>query len=88
MKPTIKSYQEFMKIHTKYTRSPHFNMDRHGFYCVYQRDICVYDNNKCERSRDAVQDYINCVGEARYSEYVYYRTQDGWRLPYIFIFVK
>ena len=88
MKPTIKSYAEFVKRHTKYSRSPHYNMYVHGFHCVYERDIDVYENNKTERSRDAVQGYIDCVGEDTYSEYVYYRTVEAWGLPYIFIFAK
>jgi len=86
MKPTIKSYQEFMKTHTKYSRSPHFNMDRHGFHCVYEFEVEVYENNKTQRSRDAVQVYIDHMGDDAFSEYVYFRTQDAWRLPYIYIF--
>lgn len=86
MKPTIQSYQEFMKTHTKYSRNPNFNMDRHGFHCLYNRELEVYEGNKTERSRDAVQSYIDCVGADAYSGYVYYRTKDAWGLPYIFIF--
>ena len=88
MKPSIKSYQEFMKTHTKYSHSPHFNMDRHGFYCVQEFEAEVYRNNKTQKSRDAVQIYIDAVGDDAFPEYVYYRTVDAWGLPYIFIFAK
>jgi hypothetical protein len=88
MKPTIKSYQEFMETHTKYSRNRAFNMDRHGFHCLYDREIEVYEGDKTERSRDAVQSYIDFVGDDAYSEYVYYRTKDAWSLPYIFIFAR
>ena len=87
MKPIIKSYQEFMKTHTAYSRSPHFNMDRHGFTCIYEGDVDIVDG-KGLRSREMVQDLVDAFGEDYYSEYVYYRTVDGWRLPYIYIFVK
>ncbi len=88
MKPIIKSYQEFIKTHRKYSRSPHFNMNRHGYFCVSEGDVYIDDNGKCLRSRDTVQDYINGVGKDSFANYVYYRTVDGWGLPYIFIFVK
>jgi len=77
MKPTIKSYKEFMKTHTKYSRSPHFNMDRHGFSCVHDFELEVYKDNKTERSRDAIQSYIDVVGDEFSNEYVYFRTVDG-----------
>ncbi|GAH90909.1 unnamed protein product, partial [marine sediment metagenome] len=76
----------FKKTHTKYSRSPHYNMDCRGFHCVQDFAVEVYENNKTQRSRDAVQGYIDHVGDDAFSEYVYYRTQDAWGLPYIFIF--
>ena len=88
MKPIIKSYQEFMKTHTKYSISQHFNMDRHGFHCIQEIEPEVYKNNKTQRSRDAVQVYIDVIGDDAFTEYVYYRTTDAWRLPYIFVYAK
>lgn len=88
VKPTIISYQEFMKAHTKYSRSPCFNMDRHGFSCVQEWETDIYKGDKTQRSRDAVQEYIEAIGADTFSQYVYYRTKGGWDLPYIFIFAK
>ena len=87
MKPTIQNYQEFIKTHTKYSRSPSFNMDRHRFDCVIEFGVDIV-NNKAQRSHDAVQSYIDHVGDDVSSEYVYYRTRDAWGLPYMFIFAR
>ena len=87
MKPTILNYQEFIKTHRKYHREPSLNMVKHGYNRVIDYDLDIVDN-QVQKSRDAVQSYIDCVGEDTYSQYVYYRTRDGWGLPYIFIFAK
>lgn len=88
MKPTITSYQKFMETHTKYSHSPDFNMDRHGFGCVIEGVLEIYENKKTQRSRDYVQGYIDQVGEDYRSEYIYYRTVGGWGIPYIFVYFK
>ncbi|MCJ7805173.1 hypothetical protein MUP46_00830 [Patescibacteria group bacterium] len=87
LKPIIESYQHFMRNHTKYSRSPSFNMDRHGFHYIHEFDLPVYDNNTTQRSRDAVSGFVKGYG-AKCNHYVYYRTVEAWKLPYIFIWRK
>lgn len=83
----IESYQHFIRSHTKYSRNPDFNMNRHGFHCLNHHDLQIFEGNKTEKSRDAVAQFVEAYG-ARYNHYVYYRTVEAWGLPYIFIWGK
>ncbi len=55
-------------------------MDAHGFSLFAETEACMEGSDKI------VQGLVP-VGSA-YKEYVYYRTRDGWGLPYLFVFAK
>ncbi len=77
----IENYVKFMKTHRKYSHSHSHNMICHGYRLL----IHFGDINPKEKSRVLVEDVVKTYGDG---DYVYYRTKDGWGLPYLFVYSK
>lgn len=79
----ITNYTDFRNKNRLYSHNVQINMNAHGYQMVSHWDLDVG-----EKSLDAIRSYIKHVGDDN-SEYVYYRTvTTGWRLPYLFLYVK
>jgi hypothetical protein len=78
----IQSYHNFKNSNSYHSRNVIYNLSIHGYRLVKEFDLDIG-----EKSMDAVKELVEANKE-HYTDFVYYRTTDLWRLPYMMLFGK